>query len=139
MDRWVCLYPSPDPVIGVHYAIVTVFFAGLPLALFGIWLARVLLRRTGAPIPLPDALHPLARFALVLLALNLCVLAPAAGSIAAALLLECQSPFSLFATLFVAATSTAATYGAMAWRDILRDTAQTRLLSLALAKPFECN
>lgn len=136
MDTWTCLYPPPDSVLGVQAAIRTVFFAGLPLALLGIWLPRLMLRRTTAAPPLPDALHSLARFALVLIALNVCLLAPVVGSFAVAMLLDLDAwPFSLFMLLFVIATSTAAAFGALGWTDVLRRTAQTRMLSLA--RPIE--
>jgi hypothetical protein len=140
MDR-VIVCGSNELADGIRAALFTVLFAGLPLGLLGRWLARILTRTStvttagaaSAPgAPMNDALHTLARFALVILTLNACLIIAPTTFIVIALIVEPGAwPLAFFAALFLAATATADARGLNAWVDVLNRTAETRTLSLA--------
>jgi hypothetical protein len=117
---------------GVRDALFTIFFCAAPLAFAGAWLARALTRQSSAAalVPLADAIHAFARFALVLLALNVCLVLPMTMVVALQMTTDTSAwPLWLFLLLCLTTTAIADTYGLHAWRNILGRTSQTRVLS----------
>ena len=131
---------TPEFASGIGLALMTIFFAVPPLAFLGMYLAHRSGRPTptATPIPFPDALHPFARFALVLIALHACVVLPFSTFIVLAVavppsdILPANWPLALclFALLLLLGVVDAK--GLRAWTDIFRHAArQARPVSLA--------
>jgi hypothetical protein len=116
---------SIDAADGMRAAIRTVIFCGIPLGVIGIRLARDLLRRSAAPSP---ALHGIARFAIVLLTLNLGLLVLLTAALIEELLVEHGTSWYLLA--FVAISWLVDCLGVNAWRTIRRETHDTHPISL---------
>ncbi len=110
---------------GIRVALLTVFFCGIPLGAIGSWLARRLARGGTASSP---ALHGFARFAIVLLTLNIGLLVPLTALSIGQLLVE-QDPFWYLLLAFAAISWCAGGFGIHAWLTIRRETHDTRPLS----------
>jgi hypothetical protein len=115
----------PDFVDGMHAALLTVIFCGIPLGAIGIWLATRL-SHGAAPSPSP-ALHGIARFAIVLLTLNVGLLVLLTAALIEQLLVEHATTWYLLA--FVATSWLADSFGINAWLTIRRETHDTHPLS----------
>jgi hypothetical protein len=111
---------------GMRVAMLTVFFCGIPIGAIGIWLARRVPRGGVASSP---ALHGIARFAIVLLTLNMGLLVPLTALSIAQLLAEPHAFWSLLLA-FAAISWCADGFGRRAWLTIRREAHDTRPLSL---------
>jgi hypothetical protein len=109
---------------GVRAAVLTVIFCGIPIGAIGVWLARRLVRGGAAPSP---ALHGIARFAIVLLTLNVGLLALLTALLIVQLLVDRSPNWYLLA--FAAISWFADCFGIAAWLTIRRETHNTRPLS----------
>ncbi len=116
-----CCFDSAD---GMHAALLTVIFCGPPLAAIGIWLVRRLARGGVASWP---ALHGVARFAIVLLTLNIGFLVLLTIAVIVQLLVDHDASGYLLA--YAAISWSADFFGIHAWLTIRRETHDTRPLS----------
>jgi hypothetical protein len=113
-----------DLAEGTRAAILTVLFCGVPLGAIGIWLVRRLARGGVRP---PPALHGMARFAIVLLTLNIGLVVLLTAVLTVQLLVEHDSSWYLLA--FAAISWFADCFAIHAWLIIWRETHDTRPLS----------
>jgi hypothetical protein len=123
----------PEFATGIAYALMTVFFAGPLLAFLGMYVAHPVTRGTALPEePFPDALHAIARFALVLIALHACIVLPATAFIGLIALGDPKAwPLSLFFVFVLLLVGLVDARGLQAWTHIFRHVAQSHPVSVA--------
>jgi hypothetical protein len=128
---------TPEFASGIGLALLTIFFAVPPLAFLGMYLATRIDRPTPtpSPLPFPDALHPFARFALVLIALHACVVLPFTSFMTLAIFASgdfaTNWPLVLFLVVLLLILGTVDANGLRAWTRVFHHAAQTRPASLA--------
>lgn len=121
---------TPEFASGIGLALFTVFFAVPPLAFLGMYLASRIDRPTptATPLPFPDALHPFARFAVVLIALHACVILPFTSFITLAISasgdLSTNWPLALSLLVLLFLLGVVDAKGLQTWTHVFRHAAQ---------------